>query len=102
MAWHAVGSNEGFAEGQGVVATVGGREILVCRAQGELYAIENQCSHAMSPLAGGKIRGCFLSCPLHGVRFDLRTGAPLGELTKTKVPVYPVRLADDQVEVELP
>lgn len=102
MAWQAVGRNEAFAEGQGVVVTAGGKEIVVCRVQGALYAIDNQCSHAMSPLAGGKIRGCFISCPLHGVRFDLRTGAPLGELTKTKVPVYPVREAGDQVEVELP
>lgn len=102
MAWWTIGPAEDFTEGQSQAVTAGGHDIAICRAEGQLYAIENQCSHALSPLAGGRIRGCFLWCPLHGVRFDLRTGMPLGELTRTKVPVYPVRLAGDQVEIELP
>ena len=56
--------------------TINGSKVLICRAAGELYAVENRCTHQEAELEGGRIRGCFISCPLHGVRFDLRDGSP--------------------------
>ena len=39
-------------------------------------AVENRCSHANSPLITAKIyRGDQVACPIHGARFDLKTGA---------------------------
>ncbi len=81
---------------------VDGRSVLLCRSSAGLFAVENMCSHAMSPLAGGKVRGPHIFCPLHGVRFDLRTGAPSGELTKTPIATYPVSVEDGDVLVDLP
>lgn len=79
-----------------------GRDILLCRSSAGVFAVENRCSHALSPLAGGKVRGPYIFCPLHGLRFDLRDGTPSGALTKQPVPVFPVTVDGDNVLVELP
>ena len=75
--------------------TVDGKKILVCKSNGEFYAVENNCTHQKAELTDGRIRNCFLSCPLHGVRFDLRNGVPKGELTKVPLTTYKVSVSDD-------
>jgi len=67
-----------------------GLNILLCNSGGTHYAIENRCTHQDSPLAGGRVRNGFISCPLHGVKFDLRTGEPRGDLARQPVQTYPV------------
>lgn len=80
---------------------LGGKKILVCNAGGELYAVENRCTHQEAELSGGRIRGCFISCPLHGVRFNLKDGEPMGTLTRVPVPTFPVRVENGMIEVEV-
>ncbi len=79
--------------------TISGQRVLICRAGGTLYAVENRCTHQDAELEGGRIRGCFISCPLHGVRFDLRDGSAMGQLTKTPLTVYQVREVAGMIEV---
>lgn len=74
---------------------IDGKDILICKSGGDFFAVDNMCTHQRAELEGGRIRNCFLSCPLHGVRFDLRTGAPKGELTKIPVKTYPISVNDD-------
>jgi len=81
---------------------VAGRSVLVCRSGAGVFAAENMCSHALSPLEGGKVKGPHLFCPLHGVRFDLRTGAPSGSLTKKPIATYKVTVEEDEIFAELP
>lgn len=80
---------------------VEGRSILMCRTPLGVFAIANQCTHAESPLEGGRQRGASIFCPLHGARFDLRTGATAGQLTQTPVQTYPVEVRDEAVYVDL-
>ena len=84
-----------ITDNQAVAVTLEGKNILICKANGDYYAVDNQCTHQRAELTGGRIRNCFLACPLHGVRFDLRTGKPLGELTRVALKTYPVSVADD-------
>ena len=46
---------------------------------GQLYAIEDRCSHDDGPLAEGEWEPdtCVAICPRHGSRFDITTGIPL-------------------------
>lgn len=79
-----------------------GKSVLLCRTAAGVFAIENMCSHAFAHLEGGKVRGPHIFCPLHGVRFDMRTGAPNGTLTKKPIAVYPVSVEDGEIVVDLP
>lgn len=50
------------------------RHVLVALVDGAPVAIEDACNHAGASLADGPRDGCVVACPLHGYRFDLRTG----------------------------
>lgn len=49
-------------------------DVLVANVDGEVYAIEDACNHAGASLADGPLRGCQITCPMHGYVFDVRTG----------------------------
>lgn len=57
---------------------VGRDGIVVCRVGGDLFALDDNCSHADTPLSEGRLRGYGLTCPLHGASFDVRDGSHSG------------------------
>jgi 3-phenylpropionate/trans-cinnamate dioxygenase ferredoxin subunit len=79
-----------------------GRPVLLARSAAGLFAAENLCPHAQQDFDGGRVRGHFLFCPHHGMRFDLRDGRPIGTVTKAPIRVYPVRVEGDAAVVALP
>ena len=77
-------------------------DVAVVRHGEEVFAIEDECSHAAVALSEGDVEDCTIECWLHGSRFDLRTGEPTGLPATEPVPVYPVRIDGDDVLVDLP
>ncbi|MGB1191097.1 MAG: Rieske (2Fe-2S) protein [Pseudomonadales bacterium] len=75
--------------------------ILVCNTGGVHYAIENRCTHQDTSLDEGRIRNGFIACPLHGVRFDLKTGQPRGDLTRIPVQTFAVKQTGDRLLVQM-
>ena len=78
-------------------------EIGVVNCGGELFAIEDRCSHDDGPLAEGDIdqAACTVECPRHGSLFDLRTGKPKTLPAYVPVDVFPVTVKDGMVQVEV-
>ena len=62
-------------EGGVKIVQSGSLFIGVYRIDGQLYALEDRCSHDDGPLCEGEREGYEVICPRHGARFDLRTGA---------------------------
>jgi 3-phenylpropionate/trans-cinnamate dioxygenase ferredoxin subunit len=77
--------------------------IGVFHVDGELYAVEDRCSHDDGPLVEGdwEPEEAVVICPRHGSRFDLRTGQPLSLPAYLPVQTYPVRVEDGIVKVEV-
>jgi nitrite reductase/ring-hydroxylating ferredoxin subunit len=90
-----------LGEKAAMAVTIGGRPIVICQFEGELFAIENKCSHADEPLACGRIRNGWIACPAHGARFDLATGEVLGPPATEPIKTYPVRLVGASIEVAI-
>jgi 3-phenylpropionate/trans-cinnamate dioxygenase ferredoxin component len=85
---------------EGVIGVeVSGVPVAIARAEGEVYAIHDVCSHAEVPLSEGEIYDHTVECWLHGSCFDLRTGEPTGLPATEPVPVYPVKIEGDDVYV---
>ncbi|MEI2731220.1 MAG: non-heme iron oxygenase ferredoxin subunit [Dermatophilaceae bacterium] len=81
-------------------ARVDGRLLAIVRTgEREVHAVDDTCTHAQVSLSEGEVDGCTLECWLHGSRFDLRTGAPIGLPATVPVQVYPVKLDGDAVLV---
>jgi 3-phenylpropionate/trans-cinnamate dioxygenase ferredoxin component len=90
-------------EGETRLVEADGRKIGVFNCGGELFAIEDRCSHDDGPLAEGEfdIGACTVECPRHGSLFDLRTGRPKTLPAYQPVEIFEVRVEDDEVRVEI-
>lgn len=55
----------------------GGKTLLLTRVGDDYYAIDNSCPHLGLPMAHGEVRDGAITCPFHGSRFDVCTGANL-------------------------
>ena len=71
---------------------------------GELYAIEDRCSHDDGPLCLGTwdAESGVAFCPRHGASFDIRTGRALSLPAYLPVRTFPVRRDGDAILVQVP
>lgn len=78
-------------------------EIGIFNCAGELFAIEDRCSHDDGTLADGEIdeAACTIECPRHGSLFDLRTGIPKTLPAYAPVETFPVLIEDDIIKLEV-
>ncbi len=75
----------------------------VYNCDGELLAIEDRCSHDDGPLCLGPWDpdDCTVICPRHGAKFDIRSGNALTLPAFQAVKVFPVRVEDGTVLVDV-
>ena len=92
---------EEVPEDGAVRVVLGGTPVAVVRAEGQVYAIRDVCSHENVPLSEGDVDGTTIECWLHGSRFDLATGQPTGLPATKPVPVYPTKIDGGDVLVRL-
>ena len=78
-----------------------GTLVVLARAAGAWYAVEAWCTHAECPLSDGWVEGPAIRCACHGSLFDLATGDTLEGPAEEPVRVFPTRVADGRVEIEL-
>ena len=76
-------------------------EILICRVEGKLYAIEDNCSHADTPLSEGRLSGFQINCPLHGASFDVRDGTHSGPPAYTGVRCFKITEDESGVSINI-
>jgi len=84
-----------------IAVEVDGVEVAIVRSGDRFYAIADECSHAAIPLSEGDVGDGEIECYLHGSRFDLTTGEPLGLPATEPVAVYRCRVAGDEILVDL-
>ncbi len=97
--WVRAISADELPDGVPTAAEVEGRQVLLHRVDGELYCVDNVCSHAGGLLSRGEIDGCVVTCPLHGARFDLRDGHIVRGPAHHPQPVLPTRERNGWIEV---
>lgn len=99
--WVTVATAGDVPPGAAICALAGDGEVAVFNLDGELVAVEARCLHKGGALAEGHVSDGAVTCPLHWWRYDLRTGERLGA-PDLRLACYPVRRADDHVEVLVP
>lgn len=90
--WQAVCPMTELLPGEHTVCFDGDTAILVCNIDGEIYALEDKCTHQDFELSPGKLDGAEIECVLHGAKFDVRTGQALCAPAYAPVPKFPVRI----------
>jgi len=88
-----------IAPGTVKVVRIDGVPIGVANVDGEFYAFADVCTHDDGPVAEGELDEYLIECPRHGARFDIRTGAVKLLPAVTPIPVYPLRIEGDEIQV---
>jgi nitrite reductase (NADH) small subunit len=116
LAEYIVGTIDDFPPGSHRVVQVGRIEIGVFNIAGAFHALPNVCPHQFGPLCEGTVDGTtacsaatnwqfawvrqgeIITCPWHGIEFDITTGKSLSS-PRLRVRTYPVAIEDGQVKV---
>lgn len=99
--WRDVAAADDFpADSVRVVDLDDGRQVAVFNCAGRYYAIEDLCSHEAESLSWGVVEGEVVTCPRHGARFSLVTGAALSPPAYEPVATFPVRVSDGVVQID--
>lgn len=84
------GTSRGFPLGNGYIA-------LHHLEGGEVCATADICSHEYARLSEGWLQGCVVECPLHGGRFDVRTGRAAGRPATQDIATFETAVRGDEI-----
>lgn len=78
-----------------------GKELAIYSVEGQVYASDNLCTHGHASLCDGYLDGYEIECPLHQGRFDIRDGKPLCQPAVEAIRIYPVKIENGRVLIDL-
>lgn len=93
------------AVGSATRVDLDGLRLAVVRTGAEdVHVIGDRCSHADYSLAEGEVdvADCTIECWRHGAVFSLRNGEPETLPATQPVPVYPAKIHNDEVWIDVP
>lgn len=91
---------ESIPPGGSRAVLAGGRDVALFRVGNAVHAIENACRHAGAALAGGRLCGRIVTCPAHGWKFDVTTGA-LAVAPSLSIGTFPVEIIEGTVRIAI-
>ena len=98
--WVTVGKRSAINPGDVLGVAIGDREFALYNLDGEIYATDNLCTHAFALLSQGWLDGEVIECPLHGGRFEVKTGKALCPPVTEDLKTYKVRVVGDDVQIQ--
>lgn len=101
MPFVKVGKLSEVPPGSAKVYEVEDRFVALCNVDGQIYAIDDVCTHDEATLDQGDLDGFEIECPRHGARFDVRTGEVKALPAVMPIDTFNVRVEGDDIEVEV-
>jgi NAD(P)H-dependent nitrite reductase small subunit len=99
--WHRVCSVQQLSDAEPRAVKIGAIPVAIYKVEDTCYATHNVCTHAFALLSDGFQEGFVIECPLHGAKYDVRSGKCLA-VADSDVATYPVKVEDGEVLVNLP
>jgi nitrite reductase/ring-hydroxylating ferredoxin subunit len=97
--WHRLASLSQIVEGEAFPTMLGDVAIALYRVDGQVYAIDDICTHEFAHLSQGFVEDGEIECPLHQARFDIKTGRCLMAPATRDLRSYQVQVDNDDVYV---
>lgn len=99
--FHKVAATEEVSSGEVRQYRVEDRPVALCNVDGEFFAFEDVCTHQFAYLSEGGLENGQIRCPLHGAKFDVKSGDAKSLPAVKPVPTHEVKVEDGQVYVAL-
>ena len=88
--------------GKAIRVKIGDDAIAIAKTKsGEIYALDDKCSHGEISLSEGFIDKDTIECWAHGAKFSLSTGAALTLPAYEPVKTYEVIIENDEIFLEI-
>ena len=97
--WVRVADAGDVAEGEMNSYTVGSRTVAVANVEGDLYALDDTCTHQGCSISEGDLDGTIVECPCHGGQYDVMTGEVLAGPPPEPVDVFEVVEEDGELRI---
>jgi 3-phenylpropionate/trans-cinnamate dioxygenase ferredoxin subunit len=78
-----------------------GRAVALANVDGDVYALEDQCSHQDFPLSDGELSGTRVECIYHGAKFDVCDGRAVQLPAIRPVKTYEVEVRDGDIFLQM-
>jgi Fe-S cluster biogenesis protein NfuA/nitrite reductase/ring-hydroxylating ferredoxin subunit len=98
--WVALENAQQLNDGAWMSVRVGGKRLVVCRVDGNLYAYRNNCPACNMPFDAGTLEAGILRCPL-GHRYDVQHAGRCAEIPTAHLDPFPLLLQEGMVRVAL-
>ena len=92
---------DGLPSGKMRRVEIGERRILLANVDGHFYATDDACTHEDASLSTGSLNDEWVKCPLHGSRFNVRTGEVVDEPAEVNLRTYAVRVCGNDLCLSL-
>jgi naphthalene 1,2-dioxygenase system ferredoxin subunit len=99
--WTDVAAEADLFEGAGIAVTPKGQDIALFNVEGEVFAINNLCSHGNAKLCDGFVEGHNVECPFHQAQFSLHDGTVQSGPATDPVKSWPVKIEGGRVLLQL-
>ncbi len=103
--FHSVGKVADYPDPSSSFVEVDEEPIVLIRAAGSFYALDDVCTHDGGPLSDGPLTTedieSAIACPRHGAKFSLSTGAALTMPATQATRSHEVKIEDGEVLVRL-
>jgi nitrite reductase/ring-hydroxylating ferredoxin subunit len=94
------GNLDRIPPGSGSRFVIADKEMAIFNVNGKICAISDTCPHAGGSLGMGKLDGTIVTCPVHGMKFDVTTGCFAGT-PDFGVAAYPSEVVDGKIMVSI-
>jgi len=84
-----------------LLVEVDDRIVALFRVGGEVFCLDDVCTHDGGPLSDGRLDDHTIACPRHGAKFDLRTGKALTMPATVDTAAHEVQIQGDEILVRL-
>jgi 3-phenylpropionate/trans-cinnamate dioxygenase ferredoxin subunit len=91
---------EHIRPGTGSRFFIADKDVAIFNVDGKICAISDTCPHAGGSLGMGKLDGRIVTCPVHGMKFDVTTGCFAGT-SEFGVAVYPAKIVGGTIMVAI-
>ena len=99
--WVKVAELDRCSPGNLLGVEAGNVKIVLANVGGDVYALEDRCSHQDFPLSDGELEEDQLECIYHGARFDVCTGRATQLPAIRPVTSFAVEVRDQEIFIQI-
>ena len=92
-----IASTTDIPEGELIESRAGDKEILIGCVDGQYFALEDVCPHAWVRFGFAQLDKTTLTCPWHGLQFNVLTGECLSWEGMPEITTFPLTVEEGQI-----